>query len=72
MATTNFISGTVITSDWLNDVDYTVYEGLQQTFPTTFVSAAATGTVGTIVADTNYIYVCTATDTWKRVAIATW
>jgi len=35
-------------------------------------SASATGTEGTIVWDTSYIYVCTATNTWKRVAIATW
>lgn len=35
-------------------------------------SAAATGTVGTICWDSSYIYVCVATDTWKRVAIATW
>lgn len=35
-------------------------------------SAAATGTVGTITFDANYIYVCVATNTWKRVAIATW
>lgn len=34
--------------------------------------ASATGTTGTIAWDTSYIYVCTATDTWKRVAIATW
>jgi hypothetical protein len=35
-------------------------------------SAAAAGTAGSIVADANYIYVCTATNTWKRVGIATW
>ena len=35
-------------------------------------SATATGTKGDIVHDTNYIYVCTATDTWKRTAISTW
>ena len=35
-------------------------------------SATATGTTGTICWDANYIYVCTATNTWKRVAIATW
>jgi len=35
-------------------------------------SATATGTTGTIVWDANYIYICTATDTWKRAAIATW
>jgi hypothetical protein len=42
------------------------------TTATTPASAAATGTVGTIAWDADYIYVCTATDTWKRVAIATW
>ena len=35
-------------------------------------SATAAGTTGTIVTDSGYIYVCTATDTWTRVAVATW
>lgn len=35
-------------------------------------SASDTGTAGTICWDADYIYICTATDTWKRVAIATW
>jgi len=35
-------------------------------------SASATGTAGTIAYDADYIYVCTATNTWKRIAIATW
>ncbi len=35
-------------------------------------SASATGTAGTIAWDASYIYVCTAANTWKRVAIATW
>jgi uncharacterized membrane protein len=37
-------------------------------------SASATGTAGTIAWDAslNFLYVCTATNTWKRVAIATW
>jgi hypothetical protein len=35
-------------------------------------SAAATGTAGQIRWDADYIYVCTATNTWKRVAISTW
>lgn len=35
-------------------------------------SASATGQQGDIAWDSNYIYVCTATDTWKRAAIATW
>lgn len=37
-------------------------------------SASAAGTAGTIAWDASldYIYVCTATNVWKRVAIATW
>ena len=35
-------------------------------------SATATGDAGMICWDANYIYVCVATNTWKRVAIATW
>ena len=35
-------------------------------------SAAATGVAGTITWDANYIYCCIATDTWRRVAHATW
>ena len=35
-------------------------------------SASSTGITGQIAYDSDYLYVCTATDTWKRVAIATW
>ena len=35
-------------------------------------SAAATGTAGDICWDSSYVYVCVATDTWKRTAISTW
>lgn len=35
-------------------------------------SASDTGTTGDIAWDANYIYICTATNTWKRVAISTW
>jgi len=35
-------------------------------------SASDTGTAGTVAWDSNYIYVCTAANTWKRAAIATW
>ena len=40
--------------------------------PKTPASATATGTRGDVVTDSGYIYVCTATDTWKRAAITTW
>lgn len=35
-------------------------------------SATASGTVGDISADASYIYICHATNTWKRVSIAAW
>ena len=35
-------------------------------------SASATGATGEICWDANYIYVCTATDTWRRTAISSW
>ena len=35
-------------------------------------SATATGVLGETRIDANYIYVCTATNTWKRTPLATW
>ena len=47
--------------------------GSRPVLPThTPASATAAGTAGEIAWDANYIYVCTATNTWKRVAISTW
>lgn len=45
-------------------------------FSAKFVAAPAaansTGVANSWSADADYIYICTATNTWKRVAIATW
>jgi hypothetical protein len=35
-------------------------------------SSSATGRTGDIAWDSNYFYVCVATNTWKRVALSTW
>ena len=35
-------------------------------------ASAWNGTPGNIAQDTSWLYVCTTTNTWKRVAIATW
>lgn len=35
-------------------------------------SASATGTKGDICWDANFVYVCTASNTWKRAALSTW
>jgi hypothetical protein len=49
-----------------------VFGGLVSVGGSTPASAAATGVAGTITWDASYIYICTATNTWKRAAIATW
>ena len=36
------------------------------------VTASSTGTAGEIRYDANYVYICVATNTWKRAALATW
>lgn len=35
-------------------------------------SATAAGIQGQLAQDGSYLYICTAPNTWKRVAIATW
>ena len=35
-------------------------------------SATSTGVTGQVATDADYIYVCTATNSWKRAAISTW
>lgn len=35
-------------------------------------SASADGTKGDMVVTTDYIYICVADNTWKRVALSTW
>ena len=47
-------------------------DSIQVNTAKTPASASATGTTGQIAWDANYIYVCVATNTWKRSAIATW
>jgi hypothetical protein len=40
--------------------------------PTTPASATAAGVQGTICWDANYVYVCVATNTWKRSTLGSW
>ena len=74
LGTNNIISATInaTTQDWLfNNKKLSGISNLSVATQTP-ASAGAAGTTGTITWDTNYIYICTATNTWKRVAIATW
>lgn len=71
--------GTLLEIKLADDSAYTNLKalGVEVTGPlvvatSTPASAAAAGTAGTIAWDSNYIYICVATNTWKRVAIATW
>ena len=54
----------------LTAVDVTAASLALAALGTAPANATATGTLGQIVIDANHIYICTATNTWKRVAIA--
>ncbi len=49
-----------------------VLRNLRMSAPTVPVSSTDTGSEGQVSWDANYIYVCTATNTWKRATLATW
>jgi len=65
-------------NDWINVLyksgvtllDLAKLHGLAT--PQTPASATAQGVTGSIVWDADYVYICTATNQWKRTAIATW
>lgn len=40
--------------------------------PRTISGSSDTGTAGDVYWDSDYIYICVATDTWKRAALSTW
>jgi hypothetical protein len=68
VGTTTLAAGCHITS--LSDISATGYRvAAMQTAPS---SRGDTGTLGEIRITADYIYVCYATDSWKRVAIAQW
>jgi hypothetical protein len=48
-----------------------VLRNLRMSAPTVPATSSDTGSEGQVSWDSNYIYVCTATNTWKRAALAT-
>ncbi len=54
------------------DADTTSLQTNKLEWTTVPASAAATGTAGQIAYESGWLYVCVATDTWERVALATW
>jgi len=59
-----FFGGNVIVSG--------VIQGSLRTTTPTPVNASSAGSPGDVAYDANYIYVCTAVNTWKRSALTTW
>ena len=51
---------------------YSISPGLTVTAETTPSSSSSSGMVGEMASDSNYVYVCTGTNTWKRIALSPW
>jgi len=56
----------------VGDIRFEPNSGLLQLPLKTITLSTNTGTAGQICWDANYIYVCTALNTWKRAALSTW
>jgi hypothetical protein len=63
---------TVLQARLADDSGYTTMDAQLRSQGTAPATTGATGTAGDIRYDADYIYVCTAANTWKRAAIATW
>jgi hypothetical protein len=64
--------GTTLQVRLANDSGFATIDGLHQLEGAAPATTGATGTAGDIRYDADYIYICTAANTWKRAAIATW
>jgi len=63
------VSGNLSYNSSTGVISYTSQARAGSSAPAT---ATSTGTAGDIAYDADYIYVCVATDTWKRSALSTW
>lgn len=61
----NSATGQLYLHDGTGDKEIAVNAGVP-------ASASAAGVTGQVAWDADHFYVCIATDTWKRVAVATW
>jgi hypothetical protein len=55
-----------------DDSGYTTIDAQHRLQGTAPATASSTGTAGDVRYDTDYVYICTATNTWKRAALTTW
>ena len=67
-ATTLSVSGAATITGTLNSLGQVILSG-SNTVPAT---ASSIGTPGTIAWDSNYIYMCISTNTWKRTLLSLW
>lgn len=58
--------------DYIPPQSPVVVADVEQIVAGTPASATDTGTAGQMLWDADYLYVCVATDTWKRVGLSTW
>ena len=70
------ISATLILAQNSTGIDITKptqsYSTLTVTAETTPSSSSSSGMVGEMASDSNYVYVCTDTNTWKRIALSSY
>jgi hypothetical protein len=65
-------SGTMLQARLADDSGFATFDGILSMEGTAPATTGATGTAGELRYDANFIYVCTAANTWRRAAIATW
>ena len=67
------IAGTLDIGMTLDENGLSIFAGnIKLTNPSVPSTASSTGTAGEIAWDSDYFYVCVATDTWKRTALSSW
>lgn len=52
--------------------DTTIYVNTSEFWQTVPLTSGSTGTAGDFAYNSDYLYVCVATNTWKRIAYDTW
>jgi len=65
-------SSTSIQARLADDSGYTTMDAQHRLQGTAPATATSTGTAGDVRYDADYIYICVATNTWKRALLSTW
>jgi len=56
-------------TDWNNEITVDITDVFQNKIPNSSPAASDSGTAGDWAYDSSYFYICTATDTWKRISL---